>query len=485
MYSAYYKNANEDPVCFYDNSVSGFGINGANHALTLIDPVLALEDSLAGEFNFTITQDNLAYDKIEKLTTVIEVWKNGSVYWRGRVTEQSSDFFKQISMHAEGSMAYLNDSFAPYKVYNNIPVDEYFKNLIRNHNRIMEEKGDNDKIINIGNVTVTGNVARKVTNYENTMTLVQELLDNYGGHLQMIYDHDGYQAINWLADYPRQSTQAIQFRTNLMDYTSQFDESDFCTAVIPLGEKIKRTMGPEFFTKGWIDEGNGAEVPNDTTMRVNHYITYLGNGGSIRIEVRTKKIECEQMSIKLYMYEYDNRVLKKVSERYFTDKINDAFVFEVPFDIYSEIKGTPAFRFVMMFDGQVLPDDMISNVYVYSDEEKLNLCPIQNGIPYVVNEDTLPYHGWICKKVDFAGFKNESNYIHDVYPLLDLAKEYLTQTQFNNITIEITAFDLSILNPKKPIDIPINKNRRYITSDGKYLVTADGQYYILKGGDEE
>lgn len=492
MYSVYYKNPKEDLVCFYDNSVTAFGINGANNDLALIDPVLTLEDSMAGEFNFTITEHNLAYNELERLTTIIEVWKRDKVYWRGRITEQSSDFYKQISVHAEGIMAVLNDSLMPYGVYTNIPVSEYFKILIKNHNDIMTAKGDTTKLFDMGNVTVTGTINTKTTNYENIMTLVQELVDNFGGHIQILYDHDNKQTIQWLADYSKTSSQAIQFRNNLMDYTSSFDETDFCTAVVPLGDKIKRTMGPEFFERGYLSETDGTKVANNTTMRVNHYITYMGNGNGIKIEVKTKNIDVMQISMRLYIYEVfdwnlENQNLKKVTDQYFADKINDAFTFELPFDVYKYVNtGSVGFKMVLMFDSRVLNGDEISNVYVYSDEEKLNICPLQKGIPYVVNNDTLPYHGWICKKVDFSGYKNVTNTVNDIIGLKDAAEEYLKETQFDSMNIEVTAFDLSILNPKKSIDIPIKKLPRYITIDDKYLVTGDGQYYILnRGGDNE
>lgn len=74
--------------------------------------------------------------------------------------------------------------------------------------------------------------------------------------------------------------------------------------------------------------------------------------------------------------------------------------------------------------------------------ERLTCAAANNGSPYVVSEEALAKFGWIERVLDCEDVTSEGT-------LLSEGKKYLAEEQFDKMTIEITALDLSYLNDKR------------------------------------
>ena len=205
---------------------------------TLTSPRVTLEDNDAGTFEFTIDVKHPEYNLFtQDPTLVVEVFQGDEILFKGRVIEEINDFHKRKNILCEGELAYLKDSIQPQAEYHDLTVRQYLETLINIHNSKVEK----EKQFTIGIVTVTdpNDKLYKFSNYESTLDVIRtDLLDTYGGHLRIRYDK-GVRYLDYLEDYPNTSNQVIEFGKNLLDFTKNYDLTDICTVVIPLGSKLE------------------------------------------------------------------------------------------------------------------------------------------------------------------------------------------------------------------------------------------------------
>lgn len=115
MYKIYIVNTPyvKDRILIYDDDVY-------DESLRLSDPKLHLEVNSAGTLEFSITPDNVGYEKIVPMKTQFIVMrsdspeKNGTrqrneIIWFGRALTVDTDIYKVKSIHCEGGLSYLND----------------------------------------------------------------------------------------------------------------------------------------------------------------------------------------------------------------------------------------------------------------------------------------------------------------------------------------------------------------------------------------
>ena len=222
MYSIY-----ADGVCIYNDV---FSLDD----MKVVNPKLTLEDSAAGSLELTLPHTNKAYDTIVRMVTEISVKKHGEEIWSGRVLSESKDFWNNRVLYCEGELAYFNDSVQPPAEYAGKSVREYLEQLISVHNA---KVGANRQFV-LGAVTVVDeNFPTYYTNYEKTMELLNALVETYGGHLR-VRKVDGVRYLDYLEDYPDTCSQVIQFGSNLIDFTRNWDSTEYATAIVPLGNRL-------------------------------------------------------------------------------------------------------------------------------------------------------------------------------------------------------------------------------------------------------
>ena len=227
MYSIY-----ADDLCIYSDI-------SPMESVKLQSPVLTLSDSSAGSLKMTVPPTNAGYGYMNRLTTSITVKKNGEEIWSGRILTEEGDFYNNRILYCEGELAFLNDSIQPQGEFHNISVSSFFTHLITVHNSQVEA----DKRFTVGNVTVTdsNDSLYRYTNYESTIECIYDkLIDKLGGHIR-IRKVGGTRYIDYLADYPHTSSQVIRFGKNLMDFTRNWDNSEFATVLIPLGAQLENS----------------------------------------------------------------------------------------------------------------------------------------------------------------------------------------------------------------------------------------------------
>ncbi len=225
MYSIY-----ADDICIYNDV---FSLDN----MKVVNPKLTMEDNSAGSLSMTIPPQNVAYHTIVRMITNISVHKDGEEIWAGRVLSESKDFYNNRILYCEGELAFFNDSTQPPAEYPGKTIRGYLEALIAVHNT----KVSANRQFSIGAVTVyDNNFPTYYTNYEKTMELLNGLTKQYGGHLR-VRKVDGIRYLDYLAAYPDTCSQAIQFGSNLIEFTRQWDSTEFATVLVPLGKRLDKS----------------------------------------------------------------------------------------------------------------------------------------------------------------------------------------------------------------------------------------------------
>lgn len=255
MYSIY-----ADGVCIYNDV---FSLDN----MKVVNPKLTLEDSAAGSLEMTLPPTNAAYDTIVRMVTDISVKKNGEEIWAGRALSESRDFWNNRVLYCEGELAFFNDSVQPPAEYAGKSVREYLDQLIAIHNG---QVGENRRFA-IGAVTVVDEAfPTYYTNYGKTLESLNALAEAYGGHLR-VRKADGVRYLDYLKDYPDTCSQVIQFGSNLIDFTRNWDSTEYATAIIPLGSRLDDSPIEALDAYLTVESVNGGSLYVQSDEAVKHY----------------------------------------------------------------------------------------------------------------------------------------------------------------------------------------------------------------------
>ena len=222
MYSIY-----ADDVCIYSDVF-------ALESMKVISPKLTLEDNAAGSLTMKLPPHNAGYASIVRMVTDISFQKDGEEIWAGRVLSESEDFYRNRILYCEGELAYFNDSTQPPAEFSGQSIRAYLEELIRVHN----SKVGANRQFSIGAVTmVDENFPTYYTNNDKTLAILNALIEKYGGHMR-VRKVDGVRYLDYLAEYPDTCSQVIQFGSNMIDFTKQWDSTEFATVIVPLGNRL-------------------------------------------------------------------------------------------------------------------------------------------------------------------------------------------------------------------------------------------------------
>lgn len=220
--------------------------------LKVFAPKLNLELNKTGSFSFTIYTSHPYYSTIQKLKSIVSVYQDDFLIFRGRVLNIEEGFYNQLNVDCEGELAFLLDSIQrPYEFTGSI--EEYLTQLIENHNSQSQEQFE------VGNVTVTdpnNYITRSNIEYVNTWDeLNNKLINSLGGYISVRHA-DGVKYIDYLEDFNLLAPQKVEFAKNLLDLKMIKKGEDIATALIPLGAKIKDAEGNDTDQRLTIAEVN-------------------------------------------------------------------------------------------------------------------------------------------------------------------------------------------------------------------------------------
>lgn len=215
--------------------------------LKIFKPKVELELNKAGEFTFSIYPDHPYYNYIYKLKSIITVYQDDYMLFKGRVLNDEMGFYNEKQVTCEGVLAFFIDSIQrPFHFSGT--VRDFLAQVIDNHNSQAEAAHQ----FALGNVTVDEKVTVEETEYENTWEIINKaLIGSFQGFISVRHEDVAY--IDYLSNLNLLATQAVTFGKNLLDIKRIRNGEEVATAVIPLGAKTEDTRLTIKEVNGGID----------------------------------------------------------------------------------------------------------------------------------------------------------------------------------------------------------------------------------------
>lgn len=220
--------------------------------LQIFEPSLELEINKTGSFEFTIFDDHPYFPLLQKLKTIVTVWQDDYLLFRGRIFEESIGFHNEKSIICEGDLAFLLDSIQRPMSFSGTAA-ELLNIYLDSHNAQVDEY----KRFTLGNVTVGGTFAVDENEYLNTMEALQKSILTVTGVQIRTRHESGTTYIDLLSESSLLSPQKITFGKNLLDLKRIRKSEDIATVIIPLGDPVKDEEGQDTDQRLTIGSVNG------------------------------------------------------------------------------------------------------------------------------------------------------------------------------------------------------------------------------------
>lgn len=214
----------------------------------VLSPKLTREVSKGGNLIFTMTRDHTQYDMLQKLSTVVQVRRDGKEIWRGRVLKHEADFYNRRVVYCEGALSYFNDSsITPFNYKGTLR--QFLQHIVDAHNEQVKSKM---KCFQLGTVTAAlGNLQVQFgdadqygvgEDYGKVWDILDKLvLKVFGGYFYCGFDAaTGYNVLNYCDqayEEKRQTAQEIEYGRNLLNLNETTDATDLYTRIYPIGNK--------------------------------------------------------------------------------------------------------------------------------------------------------------------------------------------------------------------------------------------------------
>ena len=249
--------------------------------LKVIGAKCSLEVNKTGSLTFQITSTHPYYDKIKKHTSEIKLYQDDRVLFCGRVLNDEITFDNIKNIECEGELSYFLDSIQRGKEYHleggsqNV-IETYLKDVVEIHNSQVDDR----KKFSVGlvNITDPNNYLYKISNYEDTLTvLTDKLLNSYGGYLVVRHDN-GVRYLDYVNELTNVCNQTIEFGKNIIDMTRYIKGEDIYTVLIPLGatnetsESTDIEEGTEETYEKRLTISSLPDSTDETIEKVNDYI---------------------------------------------------------------------------------------------------------------------------------------------------------------------------------------------------------------------
>ena len=219
-----------DDVLFYDSRLEDYALL----ALTVTSGL-----NKGGTATITMSQHHPAYNSFISYKTLVTIYRDGVLLFRGRALYPSDDFYNRRTITCEGERCFLRDSVMRPYIYQDGPA-AILMDVIALHNAQVDEF----KQFKLGTVTVTdpNNYIRlESETAEQVADTVDKLVARCGGYIVFTTNADGQRIINWYESLGYQSRQVIEFGENLLDFSRADSNPDLATVIIPYGAKDEAT----------------------------------------------------------------------------------------------------------------------------------------------------------------------------------------------------------------------------------------------------
>lgn len=210
----------------YDSRLEGYEVLGLTVTTAL---------NKGGAATITLPPGHPAYNSFTGYKTIVEIYKDNALLFRGRVLYPEDDFYNQRTITCEGERCFLSDGIIRPYLYQDDPA-VIFRHIIELYNAQV----DDFKWFTVGEVTVTdpNNYIRLESESAETFAeVIDKMQERVGGYITFTTNAEGVRCINWVDDIGTQSNQSVEFGENLLDFARTGASPDLATVLIPYGAK--------------------------------------------------------------------------------------------------------------------------------------------------------------------------------------------------------------------------------------------------------
>lgn len=175
-----------------------------------------------------------AFNAFTSYKTIVEVYRNGALLFRGRALYPADDFLHRRTITSEGERCFFNDAvIRPYS-YQTTPA-QIFEDVVGRYNAQV----DAFKRFTVGEITVTtsdpsGQITLENDSAESAGAVLDKLIERCGGYIVFSGTPES-RRVNWLAELDYISGQTIDFGENLLDFARTDESADLVTVLVPFG----------------------------------------------------------------------------------------------------------------------------------------------------------------------------------------------------------------------------------------------------------
>ncbi len=249
----------------------------------ILDGRLSISLNTVGTLTFTIPKSNPGYGRIKYMKSIITLYENDHLLFRGRVFSPSVDLYQTETVECESDLAFFNDSILEPYDFRNVSVEQVLRTVISKHNTQVSS----DRQFKLGRVTVTndtatGNIIRSSTDYTSTWSFLRDkLLKELGGYFFVRYQSDGVY-LDYVKDLNYIASQEIVQTINLLDAKREWFSDELATIIIPLGSKIKEENSDDenYLTIESVNSGSKS-IRDDTAISLYGEITKVTHHDNI------------------------------------------------------------------------------------------------------------------------------------------------------------------------------------------------------------
>ena len=192
-----------------------------------------------GTASLVMPQHHPAYNSFVSYRTVVTIYRDGVLLFRGRALYPSDDFYNRRTITCEGERCFLRDAIIRPYVYQDGPA-AIFADVVALYNAQVDEF----KRFVVGTVTATdpNNYLRlESESAEKASDVIDKLVTRCGGYIVFTTNQDGRRVINWYDSIDYRSGQVIEFGENLTNFARSDSNPDLATVIIPYVAKDETT----------------------------------------------------------------------------------------------------------------------------------------------------------------------------------------------------------------------------------------------------
>lgn len=192
-----------------------------------------------GTLTLTMPPGHPAYLAFTAYKTIVTVYKDKKLKFRGRAVYPSDDFHMRRTIVCEGERCFFRDAVMRPHLYQTDPAT-VFADVIEQYNAQVDES----RRFAVGTVTVTDPndyIRFESSNAQRISETLDRLVERCGGYITFTDTADGRRAVNWLAELNYRASQPIEFGNNLLNYQSTGSNTDLATVIFPYGAADEQT----------------------------------------------------------------------------------------------------------------------------------------------------------------------------------------------------------------------------------------------------